>query len=328
MQGDPVLFALNASREFGEKIALNLGIRLAQHEERDFEHGEHKTRPLEEVGHRDVYVICGLHGEPRLSANDKLVRLLFFIGALKDAGAQRVTAISPYLAYSRKDRRTKPRDPVNSRYVAALFEAVETDRMITLEVHNISAFENAFRSCRPEHISLARVFAEALGPQLADGPIAVVSPDAGGNKRAELFRHELERVLGRPVGKAIMDKHRSAGVVSGEHLAGNVAGHTAIIIDDIISSGTTIMRACNALRKADAQRILVVATHPLFKSNAAFWGENGPDAILVSDAIPLTDDLPASALSKVQVVEGAPLIARVIERLHAGEPVSELLPYD
>jgi ribose-phosphate pyrophosphokinase len=92
-------------------------------------------------------VTQSLHGGPALSANDKLCRLLFFIGALKDAGAASVTAVVPYLCYARKDRRTKPNDPVTTRYVAGLFESVGTDAIMTLEVHNPAAFENAFR-CR------------------------------------------------------------------------------------------------------------------------------------------------------------------------------------
>jgi hypothetical protein len=141
------LFALEASAELGRAIAAALGQQLASHEERDFEDGEHKSRPLDDVSGADVYVVQSLHSGPQQSANDKLCRLLFFIGALKDAGAARVTAVSPYLCYARKDRRTKPNDPVTTRYVASLFEAVGTDGVVTLEVHNPAAFENAFR-CR------------------------------------------------------------------------------------------------------------------------------------------------------------------------------------
>src|SRR5215467_12597602 len=139
------LFALAATAELGNAIAEALGQPLAAHEERDFEDGEHKGRPLENVRDADVFVVQSLHGGPTESANDKLCRLLFFIGALRDAGAARVTAVTPYLCYARKDRRTKPGDPVTTRYVASLFEAVGTDAMVTLEVHNPAAFENAFR---------------------------------------------------------------------------------------------------------------------------------------------------------------------------------------
>ncbi|TRD12754.1 ribose-phosphate pyrophosphokinase [Erythrobacter insulae] len=324
----PVLFALNTSRDFAERVAIDLGVSIARHEERDFERGEHKVRPLAPVGRRDVYVVQSLHGEHGATANDKLIRLLFFIGALKDAGAASVTAICPYLAYSRKDRRTKPGDPVSSRYIAALFESVETDRVITLEVHNISAFENAFRSCRSEHLSLARIFAQHLEPILGAGAVAVVSPDAGGNKRAELLRHELEAILGRGVGKSIMDKHRSKGIVSGTLFAGDLTGSTAIIVDDLISSGTTILRACKASRAAGANKVIAIAGHAMFTADSPLWGDDAPDAVIVTDTIPLAIDLSKEARRRVQVIETAPLVASVVERLQSGEPISELLPYD
>jgi ribose-phosphate pyrophosphokinase len=120
-----LLFALEASCPLGKRIAAAIGCPLARHEEREFDGGEHKARPLEEVGGRDVFVVQNLAGEPGNSANDKLVRLLFFIGALKDAGAARVAAVAPYLAYSRKNRLPKSRDPVSSRYLAAVLEAME-----------------------------------------------------------------------------------------------------------------------------------------------------------------------------------------------------------
>ena len=328
VQPDPIVFALDASRELGRKVSLDLGIALSDHEERDFGTGEHKARSLVEVGRRDVYVIHSLHGEPSASANDKLVRLLFFIGSLKDAGAASVTAICPYLAYARKDRRTKPRDPVSSRYIAALFEAVGTDRLVTPEVHNISAFENAFRSCRPQHIPLARVFAAHLAGRLDDGPVVVVSPDAGGNKRAELLRHELERELGRHVGKAIMDKHRSGGTVSGHLFAGDLQGATGIIVDDLISSGTTIIRACDASRAAGAKRVFAIAAHAMFTPDAALLGHGAPDAIIVTNTVPLTGLEGRDASARIDVIDVSPLLADVISRLQSGEPVSELLPYD
>src|SRR5512136_1145499 len=139
------LFALEATAEFGRAVSNWLGRPLSPHEERGFEDGEHKIRPLANVQNADVYVVQSLHGGPTESANDKLCRLLFFIGALKDSGAARVTAVVPYLCYARKDRRTKPGDPVTTRYVAGLFESVGTDCIVTLEVHNPVAFENAFR---------------------------------------------------------------------------------------------------------------------------------------------------------------------------------------
>ena len=143
-------------------------------------------------------VLHSLHGDAGESANDKLCRLLFFCGALKDAGAACVTAVTPYLCYARKDRRTKPNDPVTTRYVAAMFEAVGADRVITLEVHNVAAFENAFR-CPTWHIESGPLMAAHFAPLLRDERVASVSPDAGGAKRAEQFRQAMEHLTRQDV---------------------------------------------------------------------------------------------------------------------------------
>ena len=227
-------------------------VELDAHEEREFEDGEHKARPLVSVRDRDVYVLQSLHSDAQQSVNDKLVRLLLFLGALKDASAARVTAVVPYLAYARKDRKSKPRDPVSTRYVAQLFEAVGVDCIVTLDVHNLAAFQNAFR-CRCENLEANPLFVAHFAGRLADADVVVVAPDAGGIKRAEDFRRRLAAALGRPVPMAFAEKHRSSGIVSGEALVGDVSGRVAIIVDDLISGGTTAARAAQACRARGAQ---------------------------------------------------------------------------
>ncbi|MGE5320112.1 MAG: ribose-phosphate diphosphokinase, partial [Hyphomicrobiaceae bacterium] len=280
---DVCLFALDASRPYGERVATALGLALGRHEEREFEDGEHKARPLENVRGRDVYVLHSLYGEPGMSANDKLVRLLFFIAALKDASAARVTAVCPYLAYSRKDRRSKPRDPVGSRYVAQLFEAVGTDRMVTLDVHNLAAYQNAFR-IPAEHLEARSLFVAWFAARLGDEAVVVVSPDAGGVKRADALRDSLARALGGPVGSAFMEKRRSEGVVSGEAVVGEVSGMTALIIDDLISSGTTLARAATACKALGAKRVFAAATHGMFAGAAGtVLDDPALEKVLVTD---------------------------------------------
>lgn len=317
------LFALNASRDFGQRVAGELGAPLARHEEREFEDGEHKARPLESVRGRDVYVVQTLYADERQSVNDKLVRLLFFVGALRDASADRVTAVVPYLCYARKDRRSKPRDPVSTRYVASLLEAVGADRVVTLDVHNLAAYENAFR-IRAEHLEARNLFADAFGPMVGSGDVAVVSPDIGGVKRAEAFREELERRLGRPLGRAFMEKSRSEGVVSGDTLVGDVSGRTVIIIDDLISSGTTLARAVAACHVQGARRIFAAAAHGLFNVKAGeLLKSPALEQLLVTDTVP-PFRLDAAALKKLRIVSVAPLFAEAIRRIHAGGSLVEL----
>lgn len=322
-----LLFALQATAELGGAVAAALGEPLAAHEEREFEDGEHKTRPLKTVRGAEIFVLQSTHGGPDGSANDKLCRLLFFIGALKDSGAARVTALVPYLCYARKDRRTKPNDPVITRYVASLFEAVGTDALVALDVHNPAAFENAFR-IPTVALTAAPLFVDYVKNNLGDETFCVVSPDPGGAKRADVFHEALEAALGRRVGKAFVDKRRSAGVVSGELFVGEAAGATVLIIDDLISTGGTLARAARAARKVGAKRVVAMATHGLFMPGAeAALMDSAIDRIVVTDSVPAFRLGDAAARAKINTLLAAPLLATAIRRLRAGETLTDLLVF-
>lgn len=319
------LFALNASREFGDKIAASLGITLADHEEREFEDGEHKARPLVSVRGEDVYIVQSLHGGPDQSPSDKLCRLLFFIATMKENGAARVTAVIPYLAYARKDRQTKSRDPVTTRYIAQLFESVGTDRVMTMEVHNIVAFQNAFR-CQTIHLDTCRLFSDAASAIAGVDPVVVASPDPGGVKRAQLFREALEKKLGRPVGSAFMEKRRSAGVVSGNLLVGDVRNANVLIVDDIIASGGTMVRAAVACGEAGARAVYAFAAHGLFTGGAAdALRHPALSGFFIADTVPPFRLPPDVLKDHVNIASAAPIFADAIHRLHAGGSINELL---
>ncbi len=319
------LFALGATREFGARIGDCLGRPLDAHEEREFEDGEHKARPLVSVREADAYVIHALHGDAHHSVNDKLSRLLFFIATLKDAGARRVTAVVPYLAYARKDRKTQPRDPVTTRYVAALFEAMGTDRIVTLDVHNVAAYQNAFR-IRNEHLEAKGLFVAHLVSQLRGQQMAVVSPDVGGVKRAEALRQSLTRALGQDVSGAFMNKQRARGVVSGDTLVGEVAGRVAILIDDLISTGTTLVRAAHACRQAGATRVYALATHGVFAAaaNQALADEK-IDQLVITDSVAAHRLTAPAVRGKLTVLDSTPLFSEAIRRLHTGGSLVALL---
>jgi ribose-phosphate pyrophosphokinase len=167
-------------------------------------------------------------------------------------------------------------------------------------------------------------YVKALGQE----NLCVVSPDPGGVKRAELFREALEAVFGRPVGKGFADKHRSAGVVSGDLFVGDVAGATALIIDDLISTGNTLLRAARAARKAGATRVIALVTHGLFMPGAAeVIADPAIDRFVVTDVVPPFRLTAGVAHSKIDTLSAAPLLSETIRRLHTGRALTDLLVF-
>lgn len=316
------LFALNASREFGERVASGLGVELSKHEEREFEDGEHKIRSLENVRKTDVFIIQSLYSDTKQSVNDKLCRLLFFIGALKDSSAQSVTAVIPYMCYARKDRKTKPRDPLTMRYVAQLFEAAGADHILTMDVHNIQAYQNAFR-CPADHLHAAGVFTDHLVKEAGAESIVVMSPDTGGIKRAERFRDMISKSLSRSVPLAFMEKYRSSGEVWGETIVGDVKDKTVVIIDDLISTGGTLARCADACKKAGASKVWCFASHGIFTGTPDEVLSNGNlEKIIIANTIPPFRLDNTRARNSVTVLDVAPVFAAAIKCFDEGTPIT------
>jgi ribose-phosphate pyrophosphokinase len=209
-------------------------------------------------------------------------------------------------------------------YVAALFEAVRTDAIVTLEVHNETAFENAFRH-RAIALTAAPLWLETI-KAIGDERLCVVSPDLGGGKRADIFREALEAATGRPVGKAFAEKRRSAGVVSGDLFVGDVAGATCIIIDDLISTGGTLARAARAAHRQGARRVIACAAHGLFMPGVEeALGDPAIDRIMTTDSVPPFRLAAKGVRDKLDIIPAAPLLAEAIRRLHENRPLSDLM---
>src|SRR5690606_517363 len=304
------IFRLNASSYVGASIAAELGCALAAHEEREFEDSEFKVRALESVRGERVLVCQSLFADEGASASDKLFRLLVFIGALKDAGASEVAALVPYLAYSRKDRRTKPGDPVTTRYVASFFEAAGTDAIITADVHDLAAFENAFR-CRKANVEATDLFVEHFAAALSSGQrVVALSPDAGGMKRAMRFAEALANRRGASVGFALMEKQRSEGHVRGDVFGGDVAGAAGISVDDRISTGTTMMRAARAALERGAAVVHAAATHAVFSAGALdAFAASEIESVVVTDTVSPVRAEQSALRAKLTVLGSAPLLA-------------------
>jgi ribose-phosphate pyrophosphokinase len=199
-------------------------------------------------------------------------------------------------------------------------------KLQTLEVHNPAAFENAFR-CRSVALTATPIFVDYV-KSLAPVRLSVVSPDTGGSKRAELFRGALEETPKRSVGSAFMEKYRSGGVVSGDIFAGDVKDATALLIDDLISSGTTLLRAAEAARQAGAHEVLALVAHGLFmEGSEAAITHPAISRVVTTDSVPPFRVKPGLMRGKVEVLTCAPLLAEVIRRLHEEKPLSNLLVF-
>ena len=325
MQNNFKLFTFESSKDFAASIANHLNISLGRIKERDFEDGEHKARPLENVRNRDVFVIQNLYKDNQLSINDKLVRLLFFIGALKDASARSVNAVVPYLCYSRKDRKTKSRDPVTTKYVANLLKSVGLDRIITVDVHNLQAYQNAFQ-LTAEHLEARIPFVEHIHSRIQkNDEITVMSPDVGGVKRANHFKNYLEQVLNKPVKLGLMEKERSMGKVTGEMVVGEYEDRTIIIVDDLVSSGTTLARAAKAAKEKGAKKVYAMVTHGIFVGNAnEIIADPHLDKLFITNTLPPFRLKETIIREKVEVVDISGFIANAIKIILSGGSLVDL----
>lgn len=323
----PCLIAPSESRALAATVAAEAALPLIPLEERRFEGGEFKLRPLESVRGRAVFVLESLAGTGEAPVCERLVRLLFLLQVLRDGGAEAAVALLPYLAFARKDRRTQLRDPVTSRYVAELLEATGVTQVVCLDVHNPAAFDNAFR-VPTVHLTALPMMVEHFARHVPAAGLAVVSPDVGGIKRAQIFRELLAARTAGEVELAFVEKRRAKGVVATGLLAGEVAGRAVIVLDDLCATGGTLIRAAQACRRAGAQSVHAAVTHaPLAAGLEALLAADAISGIVVTDSVGIdfrpTHSTAASA--RLVTLPIAPLLAQAIGRTVAGKPLAPLL---
>lgn len=324
---EPRLFALSESHELAASLAASAGLQLTPLEERRFESGEFKLRPLESVRDRTAFAVESLAGDAAMPTCERLVRLLFLLSVLKDAGATRCVALVPYLAFARKERRTQVRDPVNTRYVAQLLEAAGLDRLIVLDVHNPAALDNSFR-VPTDHLSAIPMIADHFARSLGNSPLTVASPDVGGIKRAQLFRELLQRRLGREVEMAFVEKRRALDLVSGGTLVGDVSRRHVLLIDDLCASGGTLVRAGEVCVRAGAAAVHAAVTHaPLAAGLTAVLQSAVLASVVVTDSVGSlsTAAQPANGTAKLTVLAVGPLFGQALRRMLDGRPLAPLL---
>ncbi|MBW1990597.1 MAG: ribose-phosphate pyrophosphokinase [Deltaproteobacteria bacterium] len=304
------IFTGNANRPLAEKICQYLGIPLGDAVVGRFSDGEIAVEFRENVRGADVYVI-----QPTcIPANEHLMELLIMMDALRRASAQSITAVVPYYAYARQDRKTAPRVPISAKLVANLITTAGAHRLLTMDLHTGQI--QGFFNIPVDHLYAAPVTLDYIRQNFGED-LVIVSPDAGGVERARAFAKRLKS------GLAIIDKRREATVIKSMALIGNVWGKEAIIVDDMVTTGSTLAMAAEILMRHGARSVHACVTHAVMSRNAA---SNIKGSLLqtlaVTDTIPLNPE--AATLPKIRVLSVAPLLGEAIRRIHSQDSVSSL----
>ena len=310
---DFMLFTGNANPALAEEIAQNLGISLGAADVSRFSDGEVTVEIKQNVRARDVFVI-----QPTCApTNDNLMELLIMVDALRRASAERITAVIPYYGYARQDRRPRSsRVPISAKVVANLLQTMGVSSVLTMDLHadQIQGFFNI----PVDNIYASPVLLSDLRKKNYED-LMVVSPDIGGVVRARALAKQLHCDL------AIIDKRRpKANVSEVMNIIGDVAGRNCVVMDDMIDTAGTLVKAAEVLKERGAKSVHAYCTHPIFSGPAIDRIKNGTalDEVVVTNTIPLSDA--AKACSKIRQLSVAPLVAETITRIVTGESVMSL----
>jgi ribose-phosphate pyrophosphokinase len=319
------LFAMNSSKEFGQKIAEKLGIELSSHEEKYFQDGEVYCASLENVRGKDVFVVQSLFTDEHETVNSKIMKLLIFIGSLRDASAERVTVVCPYLCYSRQDRKIQSRSPISTKYLAKILTSVGADRLLTIDVHNPTSIQNSYSICA-DLLEANILFAKYLKTNNIYHNLVVMSPDAGGLARARKFRKIVQQMTGESIGLACLDKIHDGDLIKANDIMGDVEDKNVIVLDDLISSGKTVLECVETCSKKRSRGVMVMATHGLFVGDCERnLSHERLTSIVISDTIKPFRVANSSIFSKMKIIPTTELFSEAIKRIHKNESLSELL---
>jgi ribose-phosphate pyrophosphokinase len=307
-----VLFTGNANPALTREIAAALGVELGRAKVSRFSDGEVDVEIQQNVRARDVFVV-----QPTCSpTNEFLMELLIMVDALKRASARRITAVIPYFGYARQDRRPRStRVPISAKVVANLLETVGVERVLTMDLHADQI--QGFFDIPVDNIYASPVLLSDLKSK-AYPDLVVVSPDVGGVVRARALAKQLGSDL------AIIDKRRQAANVSEVmHVIGETEGRNCVIMDDMIDTAGTLVKAAEVLKERGAKRVFAYCTHPVF-SGAAIERIAGSqiDEVVVTNTIPLGKN--ALGSKKIRQLSVAFLFAETIRRISDGESVTSL----
>lgn len=311
MDGRLQVFSANANRPLADAIVQDLGIPLGRALVGAFRNGETRVRIEENVRGSDVFIV-----QPMCTpVNQHLMDLLITIDAMRRASAGRITAVIPYYGYAKQEKKTAGREPISAKLVANLLVTAGVDRILTVDLH--AAAIEGFFDIPVDHLRAAPILANYIKRE-GFQDIVVVSPDAGGVARADDFR---SRIGG---GLAIFSKMRHAPDTAAMlDMVGEVAGKVAIIVDDMISTGGTLIEAAHQLRERGATAVFAAAVHGVFADGALAQIAASPiERLWVTDTLKI--DRQIATESRIAVLSVAPLLAQAIQRIHKDLSVSSL----
>jgi len=290
--------------ELAEQVAEYLQTDVVHTDARTFANGEIYARYDESVRGCDAFVLQS-HAKP---INEALMEQLVMVDALKRASAKRITVVAPFYPYSRQDKKGRGREPISARLVADLFKAAGADRIMSVDLH--AAQIQGFFDGPVDHLFAMPVLLEHFRSQLDPETLTVVSPDMGRVRVADIWSQKL----GAPL--AIIHKRRDPMVhnqVTVHEIVGEVDGRVCLLVDDMIDTGRTIVKAAEALKNSGATGVVVAATHAIF-SDPAFeiLQDEAIDQVVVTDTLPVPED---KRWDRLTVLPIAPLLARAIHEV-------------
>ena len=309
-----VLIAGRTHPELAQQIAHELGTELLETETRTFANGEIYARYGESVRGADAFVIQS-HDAP---INESIMEQLIMVDALKRASAKRITVVAPCYPYARQDKKGRGREPISARLVADLFKTAGANRIMSVDLH--ASQIQGFFDGPVDHLFAMPVLMEYFRKKLGNDPnLTIVSPDMGRVRVADRWSDEL----GAPL--AIIHKRRDpkvANEVTVHDIVGNVEGRTCLMVDDLIDTGGTILKAAQALRDHGASKVVVAATHAVFSGPAIERLSNECiDEVVVTDTLPITAEKQFDSLTVLPI---APLIARAIHEVFEDGSVTSM----
>ncbi|CAN5247550.1 ribose-phosphate diphosphokinase [soil metagenome] len=307
-----MLFTGGANVPLAEEVADQLALRLGNLHRGTFANGEIYIRPIDSVRGADCFVMQS-HSSP---INDNIMEQLITIDALRRASARRITAVMPFYGYSRQDKKVLPREPITARLMGDLFLTAGADRLVSVDLHSgqLQGFVPRF-----DHLTALPIITDYLRERIS-GPTAVISPDAGGVKRAEKYARRLDGTVAFVYKRRDPDHHNISNALE---VSGEINGRHAVIVDDMIDTAGTVTNAAELARERGALSVRIAATHAILSEPAIDRIKNSAvEEVIVNNTLPVPED--ALRLDKIKVLSIASIVSEALHAIFTESSVSEI----